>query len=103
MSQLKKDFSSKFLSIYLIIKIGEKTSLCPHNQFLGYMLPEPKSFNWILLSYYITNSTNIGIDNFAALGIHFDVSAITTAFVLFMYDFLFLTEKWEFDYAFKNR
>ena len=84
MSQLKKDFSSKFLTIYLIlIKIGEKTSLCPHNQFLGYMLPEPKSFNWILLSYYITNSTNIGIDNFAALGIHFDVSAITTAFVLF--------------------
>ena len=46
MSQLNKDFSSKFLSIYLIlIKIGEKTSLCPHNQFLGYMLPEPKSFN----------------------------------------------------------
>ena len=46
MSQLKKDFSSKFLTIYLIlIKIGEKTSLCPHNQFLGYMLPEPKSFN----------------------------------------------------------
>ena len=42
---VEKRFFSKFLSIYLIIKIGKKTSLCPHNQFLGYMLPEPKSFN----------------------------------------------------------